>query len=222
MHNLSESDANRFLTKLHDLEIDANKEKQADGSWLVSVPKDDAMRAIRSLDSARLFRPSRVESQERSSIIATREDQRLRSERMLAENLEVTLSSISGVLEAHVHLNLPPTDPLFGSRLHSAPGSASVLVVATPELKAAKEEILSLIAGASGVEPKGISIIISRAESDASAHALSPVPGNIAPRPTHRLFDDLPLIPFATCLLLISTGLAHFLWRSRRKAQGAT
>lgn len=226
VHNLSETEANRFLTRLLDIKVDAEKEKQPDGKWLISVPERDSATSIKFLDSTRMFRQTRADADERSSVISTREDQRLRSERIVSQNIEDTLTSIAGVLEAHVHLNLPPADPLFGYRLNSSSGSASVLVVAGQELHLTKEEIISLITGASGIASSAVAVVISPESENprmenriTEPHASVPQVVTDQVQATVSLFN--PLLIFAALLLFASLGLGVWLWGSRRRVEGA-
>ena len=70
------------------------------------------------------------------------------------------------MLDARVHLNLPVTDPLFGQQLDkTAPGSASVLIVAGSQLQVTRDSVAGLVAGASGVDQSKISVLINNATS---------------------------------------------------------
>ena len=163
LHNLNEAEANRYLTGLHDARIVAEKVKQADGHWALAVEQSDAVQAIKALEDRRLFRGEGAVPQ-KSSVISSREDQRFRFERALAREVENTLASIDGVLEARVHLNMPPTDPLFGTPLKNAVGSASVLLVVRADFGLPSDEIAQLVSGASGIERKAVSVLVNRAQ----------------------------------------------------------
>ncbi|NLF25277.1 MAG: hypothetical protein GX589_06425 [Deltaproteobacteria bacterium] len=163
MHNLSESDANRLLTNLDSIQIDSRKVKQPDGKWLVEVPKAKALQAIRFLDQSRLFKDIKPQQAGKASMIVSREEQRAESIRMLSREIEATLTSIDGVLEAHVHLQLPARDPFFGEKvLGGREGSAAVLLVSGKGFSLSKEDVQALIAGAAGIKPEQIAVVLTR------------------------------------------------------------
>jgi len=165
VHDVNELEANRILTSLHEAKIDGRKVRQADGTWAISVSSSDSLPAIRHLNESRIIRDTAAGLNTRSGIIGSREDQRFRFERALSREIESTLSSIDGVLESRVHLNIPPVDPLFGRRLNDASGSASVLVVANKSSAVSREEVVALVAGASGISADVISVLISQGAS---------------------------------------------------------
>ena len=169
LHNLSEVDVNRVLTRLNDVQIEASKEKQADGRWAVAVRSDQTLQAIKFLNEARVVRESKAVLDSKSSLVSSREDQRLRMERVLSAEIENSIDSMNGVLESHVHLNLPPSDPLFGYRLDSASGSASVLVVLAHAADLRREDIVGLVSGASGVPVGAISVLFTAGIKQAAA-----------------------------------------------------
>jgi len=162
VHDVNELEANRILTSLHEARIEGRKVRQADGTWAISVSTSDSLPAIRHLNESRIIRDTAAGLNTRSGIIGSREDQRFRFERALSKEIESTLSSIEGVLESRVHLNIPPVDPLFGRRLNDATGSASVLVVASSTSAVSREEVVALVAGASGIAADVISVLISQ------------------------------------------------------------
>ena len=175
VHNLGEEEANELLTRLHDGSITGEKIRQPDGKWSIAVDRDETLAALKFLSDSRMLRGYGRAPTERSSVVSSREDQRFRFERSLSWEIEQTLSSIDGVLESRVHLNLPATDPLFGQPIKNEPGSASVLVItdrARPEIEL---QLKSLVAGASGITSERIAVVISPVKGvDATDQALSP------------------------------------------------
>jgi type III secretion protein J len=162
VHDLSENEVNRLMTTLSEIPLKSEKIKQADGRWALAVAKRDVMTAIKYLSRARLLQRTTPNRKERGRMIPSREDQRFEFERALSREIEYTLTSVEGVLEARVHLNLPVRDPLFGRPLdEQAGGTASVLLVATPDFALSKEEISLLVSGASGVAPNAIAVLLS-------------------------------------------------------------
>jgi type III secretion protein J len=160
VHNLSEAEANRYLTKLQEIHIDASKVRQADARWAIAVESESALAAVKYLEEARLFREQRS-AHDKSALVSSREDQRFQYERAISIEIENTLNGIEGVLDARVHLNLPQVDPIFGQPLPGAKGSGSVLMITRGALGSSKEEIAALVSGASGIEQARISVLVS-------------------------------------------------------------
>lgn len=162
IHNLSEADVNRYLTRLHDDRIEGEKVKQADGRWALAVDKEDRVKAIKILEDSRLLRSVESVGNDKPSMISSREDQKFRHERALSREIENTLASVAGVLEARVHLNMAPTDPLFGTPVKNGKSSASVLIVAEEQFALKETDLAGLVAGASGIDKDAISVLINR------------------------------------------------------------
>ncbi|MEZ4753615.1 MAG: hypothetical protein R3A13_04800 [Bdellovibrionota bacterium] len=166
MHNLSEYEANKLITSLDQIEIEAEKSKQADGKWTLSVASKSTVPALTHLDKLRFFKKNTEASEKQASMLSSREEQKFQFERSLSGSIERTLSTLNGVLDARVHLNLPFADPLFGQRLDLAStGSASVLLVTESSFPNSNLEVASLVAGASGISEKRVSVLISKQEN---------------------------------------------------------
>ena len=162
VHDLSETEANKMMTRLLASELDASKEKQADGKWALSLPKEQASAAIRFLSDHRMLKEESVTLSQKAGLMVSKEEQRFRYERALSHEIETTLANMSGVLQARVHLNLPVIDPIFGQNIDNSKSSASVmLVLENKQVNIA--EISALVAGASGIPLSSISVITSRA-----------------------------------------------------------
>ncbi|MCB0335521.1 MAG: hypothetical protein KDD62_04425 [Bdellovibrionales bacterium] len=172
-HNLTENQANTILSGLVKIGIKAEKSRQPDGNWSIAVTKTDVIRAITYMNESRLIRSHRPIPEKESSLVASREDQRFYYERSLSREIEYTLTSIEGVLDARVHLNLPARDPLFGQKVDRADsGSASVLMVVNNKFAFEHSELGKLVAGASGIDPQHISVLVN---IEASSTEESPV-----------------------------------------------
>jgi type III secretion protein J len=179
MHNLSEQQANRLITRLHENVIESRKTRQPDGRWSVEVERNQLAQALREMQKLRLLRDVRATSSENSSVIASRDQQRFAFERALSSEVEQTLLSIEGVLEARVHLNLPQVDPLFGKSITGAQGSGSVFIIAEQELAFSREEFANLVAGAAGMLPQGISVLIEVDRITQPAPRFDPEPADV-------------------------------------------
>jgi type III secretory pathway lipoprotein EscJ len=87
----------------------------------------------------------------------------------VAVSIEDSLNAMSGVLEARVHLNLPETDPLFGTRKQDA-GSGSVLLVVDGRYLAKDEEVSGLVSGAAGIPATRVTVLKSQAQMTTPPH----------------------------------------------------
>ncbi|RMG40807.1 MAG: hypothetical protein D6719_09930 [Candidatus Dadabacteria bacterium] len=163
VHNLNEAQANRLITRLDSAGIKAEKINQPDGRWALSVATDDSVKALRYLDRSRMM-PVQPAENLSANMISSREEQRFFYERSLSREIEKTLKAIDGVLDARVHLNLPPRDPLFGQPLFKEfKASASVMLVADDHFSIAAEELAALVSGASGVSTDAVKVLVSHA-----------------------------------------------------------
>jgi type III secretory pathway lipoprotein EscJ len=161
LHDLPEHEVNRLVSKLHEVGIAATKVKQPEGKWAIAVKNSEVIKSLQILDDSRLLKGINKAEKEKATLISSREEQRARIERALAEQIQATLTSIPGILEAHVHLNLPPVDPLFGQPLGSTTGSASVLLIASQNYEMKSKDIALLVAGAAGLPAEKIAILVS-------------------------------------------------------------
>lgn len=150
------------MTHLADNSIVARKLRQADGTWALAVSDDQAIAALRALSAARMLRSLEVQEPEGRSMLAGREEQRFRHERALSREIERTIATVPQVLETRVHLNLPVIDPLFGQRVDTREGSASVVVVVDRD-GPAREEIAQIVAGASGIPLASVTVMMGKA-----------------------------------------------------------
>jgi type III secretory pathway lipoprotein EscJ len=172
VHDLSEREANRVVSELHNARLSASKIPQADGRWAIAVSADEMVSALKVLEFQRVLAPpnARATSLSKGAFIPSREEQIFRYERAMSEALEDSLAAIPGVLEARVHLNLPPDDPLLGSPRVST-GSGSVLLLVGDRCEAKDEEVAHLVGGAAGLPPGTVKVLRSRAESPVVAQA---------------------------------------------------
>jgi type III secretory pathway lipoprotein EscJ len=161
IHNLSESDANRMLAHLDAQHLSVIKEKQADGSWGLSLPREQVTEAIRSLDKHKLLKDELPALSKESGFISSKEQDRFRYERALSREIETTLSALPQVIQARVHLNLPVYDPLFYNQSETERASASVMLITTT-VDLSTEQIVALVSGASGIKAESVSVVIAQ------------------------------------------------------------
>lgn len=162
LHDLTEHEANKVLSRLHVGKLPATKVLQSDGRWSISVDEDHVISALTFLDSNRVLAPrtSVLPSSSKGGIVPSREEQWFRYERSVAVSIEESLSTIRGVLETRVHLNLPEKDPLFGTKKLDV-GSGSVLLVVDDRYATDKADVANLVSGAAGIPAQYISVLQS-------------------------------------------------------------
>jgi len=114
---LEETDANRIALALDRAHIDATKEPDpaGDGRYRVTVPKDEAPRALAVMREEELprRRPAGVlDALGKGSLVPSRAAEHAQFVAGLAGDLERTLEGVDGVTSARVHLNVAAQDPL--------------------------------------------------------------------------------------------------------------
>lgn len=218
LHSLDERQANQVLTALDESGLSGSKRRDeaTESSWMVEVPASEAVRARRILSERELPRPEMggfASVFSRGSIVPTPAEERARLLQALAGELSRSVESVDGVVEARVHLALPPEDPLRPA----APPRGAVLVKvrpgARPRVEPLAPGIRSLVAGAvAGLDPDQVAVVL------AEASPAPPAPPPPAPR------RGLLALAAATgalglALLAASTRGARLRWpRLRRSA----
>ncbi|MBL8606831.1 MAG: hypothetical protein JNL38_05905, partial [Myxococcales bacterium] len=106
---LDEGDANRVVTALDRVGIDATKEAdpQAEGKYRVNVARDDAARALSALSEEELPRPKSrglLDAVDKGALVPSAASEHAQLVAGMSGELEKTLSSVDGVLAARVHL----------------------------------------------------------------------------------------------------------------------
>jgi type III secretion system YscJ/HrcJ family lipoprotein len=125
-------------------------------SWVVSVPAEFLSPARKALVERNLPREPKAGlagMANSSGIIPTPTDERARLMAAMASDLERTLESITGVVQARVNVVLPVADPLGDPQARSGRASASVLVKYDPRRMALATSVrrpLAPIAGGGG------------------------------------------------------------------------
>jgi type III secretion protein J len=176
LHDLSEQDANKVVSRLSASAVGAAKVVQSDGRWSIAVPRDQIITALAFLDTHRVLAPRAVSGNTvgRSGLVPSREEQWFRYERSMALAIEESLGALLGVLDARVHLNLPESDPLFGTRRDDV-GSGSVLLVVDQRYSAKDDEIAALVAGAAGIPAAKVTVLHSVAQSPTVVQPAEPL-----------------------------------------------
>jgi len=177
VHDLSEAEANRVVSRLSLASLGAHKEQQSDGRWAIAVSGDSVVPALAFLENNRVLvsRVSAAGSSVRGSIVPSREEQWFRYERAMAQSIEESLGALAGVLEARVHLNLPEIDPLFGTE-RAESGSGSVLLLVNSRYVASNDEVAALVGGAAGLPPSQVTVLKSLATGRLEAEPREELP----------------------------------------------
>ncbi|MCC5811366.1 MAG: type III secretion inner membrane ring lipoprotein SctJ [Ectothiorhodospiraceae bacterium] len=165
---LPEQHANEVLMTLRNAGIDADKRATEDDMFGVWVPRSDLPGAIQLLQAEGL--PSRTyanmsEMFQRQELIASPTAERVRLIYGLEQQLADTLSSIDGVLDARVHLAIPPDDPL---RRNGRPSSASVFLKhrADMEMQVVVAPVKDLVVrSVEGLSPDRVAVTLFPARS---------------------------------------------------------
>lgn len=205
VHDLSEARANMILSRLTGAGMSGEKVRDAAGKWAISVPEYASASTIQFLERARLLTSrTGAGAPDRAGLLMSRHEQRMVHERRLSSEIETTLASLPGILDARVHLNLPFDEP-FGPK-QQRKSSASVLLVADAITNRPVDHIAALVAGASGINPRDVEVLIE--------------PAGLAPdfEPVPQLERDRLL--WWVVLLLVLAGTTCGCLMGRRIARG--
>jgi type III secretion protein J len=119
--NLPEREANEIIASLGKSGISGQRERAKDGSYSVSIEADSIGRATEILDRQGLPR-QRFESLggvfQSNHMVATPFEERARFMHALNQELANSLTQISGVESARVHVMLPEASPLESNKDH--------------------------------------------------------------------------------------------------------
>ena len=167
--DLDENVANEIVVALVQSGVVATKEPDPDheGRWRVTVPSSDGSTAIAVLEQRNLPPETTtgvLAALGDGSIVPSRASEHARLVAGTAGELERSLRDVDGVLEARVHLAVPPSDALA---LGSAPQSptASVLIRHSgPTSPLPEGDVQRLVAGAvAGLTPEHVSVVATPA-----------------------------------------------------------
>ncbi len=125
---LVEQQANLVIAALQNAGIDCRKAEGAEGTWNVMIGESRFAQAVNLLEKAGLPRREYMgigEVFKKTGMISSPSEERIRFMDALAQDLARTISSIEGVVDAHVHVVLPENDPFAR---HALPSSAAVAI----------------------------------------------------------------------------------------------
>jgi type III secretion protein J len=149
---LNENSANLVVAALRSEGIAAEKVFASEDMWKVTVPDDEFARSTQVL-KRRNLPPQQFEGLGRvfkkESLVSTPTEERARLIYAMSQELEQSLTTLDGVLNARVHPVIPPHDPLNPKKVAS---SASVLIKYRPGAEIASRESMIRALVASGIE----------------------------------------------------------------------
>ena len=220
---LDEEDANRVTAALSETGIAADKspDPDAERKWRIDVLRDDAARAVSILAEENLPRarmPGLLDTLDSHALVPSRSNEHTKLIAGISGELERSLSGVSGIISARVHLAVPSPDRL--SDAAPLPLSASVLLrYRGDRLPMPVGDIQRLVAGAvPGLPTDRVAVV----ESPVSALPQSSELVRMGPFATTRgSARKLKLVLGAAALLnVLLVAFVGVLWnrlRERRK-----
>jgi len=214
---LTESDAQEIVVLLNENGIDASPvkaagEKKGTEKWSVVIHGGDQnlVRAWRVLEENGLPREKDKGLEEvfaNSGMIPTATEEKARLLVGISGEISRTLKSVSGVVDARVHVVLPENSPLL-DKSEKVPPTASVLLkYRAPDTPLKEEDIKKLVArGVEGLQPENVAVVYKRVDPKRiQDRNLIPALGN-----QEFLLASLALlgITSAGCLGLVGYGRA--------------
>ena len=225
-HGLSEPEANELLVLLATRGIAANKARDTQGEgWMVLVAEAEQSRAWRAMEQAGLPRRAARGFEAiypRSGLLPSPDEERVMLQAATSGELERSLQHIEGVLDARVHLVLPPRARLRPPGQADPPARASVLLRVKPERgDMDPSKIAALVSGAvDGLASGDVEVLIDPAApapqvEGATFESLGPI--KVAPGSTGPLRWFIGAL---VLLILLGSGALIFtLFKLRRLRQ---
>ena len=175
-HGLTEEQANEMVVALENNGIHAEK-VIVEGevlSFTLTVPKRDSSRAWEILQSNNLPKAPKKGFGEvfaKTSLIPTAVEEKAMYQQAVMGELEKTLMSITGVVEARVHVVLPESDVLKEELQGPTTTKAAVLLKYKPERSGAipfkDEDVKNLVANSvEGLKPADVAVVASEISQD--------------------------------------------------------
>lgn len=240
LHGVDERSANEATAALERAGIGAEKipdEGAAAGgagaTYTLRVARADGTRALDLLRALGLPHDRRrgfSETYGQPSLIPTASEERARYVDALAGEIERTLESADGVVNARVHLVLEENDPLaVDGKPRSGARAAVLLKARSGRTPLAEADVQKLVAGSvAGLDPASVSVVVTAAADPTDATAAAPLaalgPLRITPgtRPLllAALAGGLALLALLAGLLLVTARRIAALERAARTKAG--
>lgn len=156
--NLNDRELRKIVGALAEAGIDSGHNKQSDNLWTLEVDRNNMVQAMQIIDQYRLLDEKPIEEKE-SSLFVSEQEQRLRYQQSIAQQIENTIKTLDGVMDSKVMVTLPQTESMLG---HSTTerGSSSVLIIGSVDLMTSTEEIQELVSGAVGIPVENIHVLM--------------------------------------------------------------
>ena len=228
--NLTEVEANQMLAVLMANGITTEKLVKGKGGFAVSVDERDMLRALAVLNDKgypRSARDSIGKVFQKSGIMSSPFEERVRYIYALGEDVAHTLSQVDGVVTARVHIVLPDA-PQLGQPIK--PSSAAVFIKHQPgvDLDFFVPQIRRLVSSSiEGLQYNAVSVVLAEAAPTrpaammAGAHPTVEVLPGLAVRDTDQArFWEIAIAALTLIVLLSATsafGLYTYLRRRRSK-----
>lgn len=224
---LSEDEANQMLAVLMAKGVPTTKAAHGKDGFSLSVDDRDILRAIAVLKDSgypKDTRESLGKVFQKSGIISSPFEEKVRYTYALGEEVARTLSQIDGVITARVHIVLPEA-PQLGQALK--PSSAAVFIKHQPgvDLDFFIPQIRRLVSSAvEGLEYSAVTVVLKEAPPT-KAVTTKDVSGVVEVLPGLSVRDTdvtrfWALVAAMGVFAAAITGLAVFLWFSMRKTRG--
>jgi type III secretion protein J len=175
-HGLTEEQANEMVVTLSNNGINATKVVVPGEvlSFTLTVPKRDASRAWEILQANNLPKPPAKGFGEvfaKSSLIPTAVEEKAMYLQAVTGELEKTMMTITGVIEARVHVVLPESDVLKEELQGPVVTKAAVLLKYKPDRNGAipfkEEDVKNLVANSvEGLKPADVTVVTTEISND--------------------------------------------------------
>ena len=218
---LSEQQANEVLAALlaYDIKVDKTRSEGASG-WTVSVEEEDFPFAMKILKQQQL--PSKSYEDlgqvfEKTGFVSSPLEEKARYIYGVSQELSQTLSQLSGVLSARVHIALPEQD-VFGEEVK--PSSASVVIIVDPtaDIVARETDIKAIVKdGVEGMNDVNKVTVKFFRQAPIAKRPINKASEDVQQASTTGLPDDLLSQVFAIvgALLLLMAAVAVWNWSRR-------
>lgn len=179
VHDLDEKEANEIINVLASKNIDAVKEKAAEGSgggaktqfvWNIVVPAMDAPEAMAILNQSGLPRrrpQTLLNIFANTGLVPSEMTEKIRYQTGLAETLASVIRKMDGVLDAEVQISFPEEDPLHPGE-NKQKMTASVYVKYSPLLDDPNVHLATKVkqlvaSGVPGLDYDNVTVVLDRA-----------------------------------------------------------
>jgi type III secretion protein J len=222
-HGLDESAANEIVTSLERAGVGANKSREDDGAFAVTVASADAVRALEFMRAMGLPRDRRAgfgEIYKQPSLLPTPTEERARYIDALAGEIARTLENVEGVASARVHLVLAEPDLLAPDGKPRIPAQAAVLLKARGRLPApiSESDVQKLVAGSvPGLAQAAVAVVVTSSPEAAAAQGTGLVAlGPLRVSPGSR--STLIAAGIAACALIVLLAVLLLMMAKRLAA----